>query len=124
MDAYILGNGKMEKGMDEEYKIGQTGQGIAEIGKTIKLMEKGNWHMLMGMYMMEIGWMIWHVDMEYIHIQMERYMKDIGLLISNMDLEKNNGLMELCIKAHLIWVIKVVKEYYILLMAQHMKENL
>lgn len=56
-----------------------------------KLMVEGNLHMLMVMFMKEIGKMIKLADMEYINIITVQNIKDNGLMITNMAKEFNHG---------------------------------
>lgn len=76
-----------------EYRFGLMELNMKDNGNIIKLMVRGNSLMLMGIFMMVIGKMIWLVVMEYMFILMVQNMKVNGLMINNVDMVMKYGLM-------------------------------
>ena len=78
-----------------ESKFGLMGPVMKGTGKKIKLMAKGPFGMLMGMFTQESGKMIGLTDTEYINMRMELNMKVTGKTICNMAMEWSTGSMVL-----------------------------
>lgn len=76
-----------------EFKNGQMELDTKVNGNIIKLMEKVSLLMLMVMFTMEIGKMIWQMELEYIFIKVVLNMKENGFVINNMDMERKHGKM-------------------------------
>ena len=75
-----------------EFKNGQMELDMRGIGKIIKLMDTGNFFMLMVMFLRESGNLIKLMDMVYIIILMEQNMKAIGKTIFNTDTALKSGM--------------------------------
>ena len=74
-------------------KYGQMVQNMKVNGEIIKLMERGNFGMLMEMFMKEIGRMTRLTALAFIFTLMEPNMKEIGRMICKMDGELKVGQM-------------------------------
>jgi len=88
----IKANGEIIKEKVMEFKNGQMELDMRGIGKIIKLMDTGNFFMLMVMFLRESGNLIKLMDMVYIIILMEQNMKAIGKTIFNTDTALKSGM--------------------------------
>lgn len=73
------------------FKFGQMELNMKVIGRTTKLVEKGNFTMLMVMFLKVSGKMIKQMDLVFIDIVMEQFMKVVGNRISNMGMVQKHG---------------------------------
>lgn len=110
MELFIMDSGKEIINTATVFKSGQMVPDMRACGKTVKLVVKASFGMLMATYLKESGRMIKQMAMEYISIQMEQVIRATGKMIYNMAKAKNFGLMEVNTSETIIWVRRMAKE--------------
>lgn len=120
----MKGNGLASIEKDMGYKYGPMEPNTRDIGLIIKLQEKENLLMLMGIYMKEIGKMIKQMAMVFTSIsKLQLDIRDIGRTICSMDQEYNFMRMEINMKECSSREKEVVRGHTILLKDRYIRAN-
>lgn len=123
MAQFIKDSGKIDKGMDTEYRYGQMVRDMKVSGIRIKLMEEVFSIMLMATYLMDSGSMIKLMDLVHITMLTEVNMKVNGLTIYRMVKVKKPGKISQRTKEVIIKVRSMEQEYMFGQMAVYIMGN-